>query len=69
MTARWASVPCRCSQNRWARPFPTTVAQECPAAETALLQLAVHRNTAPPIFVHRFSDCRLIRLLIRNLTT
>jgi hypothetical protein len=30
---------------------------------------AVHRNTAPPISVHRFADYRLIRFRIRKLTT
>ena len=30
---------------------------------------AVHRNTAAPISVHRFADCRHIRLRIRKLTT
>jgi hypothetical protein len=34
-----------------------------------VVQPAVHRHNTPTIFVHRFADCRLIRLLIRNLTT
>jgi hypothetical protein len=33
------------------------------------VQPAVHRHNTPTISVHRFADCRLIRLLIRNLTT
>ena len=41
--ARWASVPCRCLLNRWARPFPTTVAQDWLAADR-VLDPVVHRN-------------------------
>jgi len=35
-TARWASVPCRCFLNRWARPFPFTVAQDRLPADPGL---------------------------------
>jgi Domain of unknown function (DUF4192) len=45
-TARWASVPCRCFLNRWARPFPTTVAQDSLPADPwdlAFSQQVVHR--------------------------
>jgi hypothetical protein len=67
-TARWASVPCRYSLNRWARPLQTTVAQDCPAAETVPRRPVVHRRSPPAIVIHRIADDRPIRFLIRNLT-
>jgi hypothetical protein len=33
------------------------------------MQPVVHRNADPSIAVHRFADCRRIRLFIRKLTT
>ena len=41
-TARWASVPCRCFLNRWARPFPTTVAQDSLPADPWDLAFSLH---------------------------
>ena len=49
-TARWASVPCRCFLNRWARPFPTTVAQDSLPADPWHLAFSLH-------VVHRPSRC------------
>ena len=62
-TARWASVPCRCFLNRWARPFPTTVAQDCLAADTWLST----GSTRCQLTVHRFAVRRTIRHRVRNL--
>jgi hypothetical protein len=49
-TAHWASVPCRCFLNRWARPFPTTVAQDSLPADPWDLAFSLH-------VVHRPSWC------------
>ena len=47
-TARWASVPCRCFLNRWARPFPTTVAQDSLPADPWDLAFSQHVVHRPP---------------------
>ena len=49
-TARWASVPCRCFLNRWAHPFPTTVAQDSLPADP-------WDPAFSPLVVHRCSPC------------
>ena len=47
----------------------TTVAQDCPAAETADPTGCPQERPTSSIAIHRFADCRRIRLPVRNLTT
>jgi len=68
-TARWASVPCRCSLNRWARPFPFTVAQDLLHADPCRSGVFPQRAFRDASAVHRFAVGRTFRSRIRKLPT